>query len=152
MTVSRGLLRQMAMCKASSWQLGVNAATSCPTNHLAREHVNHSRQIQPAPMRTDIGNVRHPSFIGRIYGELLRQQVRGYNGSRSTFDARAFAVTSLCFDFLAAQQALVIDSGLAQWLRFPSVVAAGVRTKHSAHVRDAVNRLMLGNKDVLQLL
>ena len=52
-------------------QLGIDAAPSCPTNHLAREQVNHRCQIQPSLVGADVGDVSHPNFIGLIYGELL---------------------------------------------------------------------------------
>ena len=56
-------------------QLGVDAVAHGPTHHLTREQVNNHRQVQPAFVSADVGNVRHPRLVGHFHRELLLQHI-----------------------------------------------------------------------------
>ena len=56
-------------------QLGVDAVAHGPTHHLTREQVNNHRQVQPAFVSADVGDVRHPRLVGHFHRELLLQHI-----------------------------------------------------------------------------
>jgi hypothetical protein len=46
-----------------------------PADHTPREEVDDDRQIQPALVGLDVGDVGHPDLVGRIDFELAVQGV-----------------------------------------------------------------------------
>jgi len=42
-----------------------------PANNLPRGHIFDARQIKPALIRVDIGNIRQPNCVGRLAVEVL---------------------------------------------------------------------------------
>jgi single-strand DNA-binding protein len=50
-----------------------------PTHNLAREHIQHGCQVQPALSGRDAGEIRYLFLVGTVSGEILVQNV-GRNG------------------------------------------------------------------------
>ncbi len=59
-------------------QLLAQGRTHCPTHHPARIQVNEDRQVDPALLGGQIGDVPHPHLVGTGDGEATLQQVGGY--------------------------------------------------------------------------
>jgi hypothetical protein len=76
-------------------QVGRHAGLGGPTDHAAREQIDHDRQIQPAFVGLDVGDVRHPDLVGRIDLELPIQGVGCDNSRLSTISSGTALVADL---------------------------------------------------------
>lgn len=56
-------------------KLGVNRLTRRVTNHFSVVKIHDNRQIDPADLRLDVGDVTGPDDIGTIWAELLLHEV-----------------------------------------------------------------------------
>lgn len=57
--------------------VGLHMRPHAPAHHLAAEQVQHRRQVQPALVGGDVGDVAALDLIGRLGREVALQQVRG---------------------------------------------------------------------------
>ena len=85
-------------------KLCINATARGPTHDLPRVQINHGSQVQPAFVCCDVRDVGHPSHIGFTHCKLLFKQVRCHDGSGTTSWTWSFAIASLGFEALVAQQ------------------------------------------------
>lgn len=75
MQPSRGRLRAMAILSASSASSAVILGPHRPAHHPARPCVHHDRQVEPALMGADVGDVGEPRLVGAIGAEVAPHRV-----------------------------------------------------------------------------
>ena len=69
-------------------------ASAFPANDLASVQIHHHCQVQPAFPRRNIGDIRHPFFIGRFRLKFAVQQVRCHWICMSAIGGDHFSVFS----------------------------------------------------------
>lgn len=58
-------------------QIGAQGGGDLPAQHDPGEHVQDERDVDPAGMRADVGQVRHPQLVRSLGDELPLDQVLG---------------------------------------------------------------------------
>ena len=76
--VARRCVRQGAL-RSISGSRSRHFRAHCPAHDLAQMQVQHSRQVQPATTRTDVGDIGYPRLVGQGLRELPIQNI-GANG------------------------------------------------------------------------
>ena len=109
-------------------QVGLHVPLRSPADNLAREQVQNDRQVKPALVSPDIGDIGDPMRVRRRHRELPVEPVWRHRRRKPAARPRSAAIADLCFESFGPHQAIdpVLSAGFSQDPKVASHLAIAV--------------------------